>query len=183
MKFPTKKLLAGVAAAATLLSGMAFAGGAIADETVTEFTAEELAVTQSITVTASNDTDISAKTLVAIPLAYYSSARYVTYGDGEREISGFDVESVSASYDAAIGNALEAAGIDMEQVAEEIGTSGNYMVWVVQNLLDSTDSPWSGQLRLFLDALKNESAIAGAGALAPGLRPLMAARTLGSCRD
>ncbi len=162
MKFPTKKLLAGVAAAATLLSGMAFAGGAIADETVTEFTAEELAVTQSITVTASDDTDISAKTLVAIPLAYYSSARYVTYGDGEREISGFDVESVSADYDAAIGNALEAAGIDMEQVAEEIGTSGNYMVWVVQNLLDSTDSPWSGQLRLFLDALKNDSTIAGA---------------------
>ncbi len=142
MKFPTKKLLAGVAAAATLLSGMAFAGGAIADDTVTEtmFTAEELAVTQSITVTASNDTDISAKTLVAIPLAYYSSARYVTYGD-IRVISGFDVESVSSSYDAAIGKALEASHVNMEQVAAEIGTSGNYMVWVVQNLLDFHRQP------------------------------------------
>ncbi len=163
MKFPTKKLLAGVAAAATLLSGMAFAGGAIADDTVTEtmFTDEELAVTQSITVTASNDTDISAKTLVAIPLAYYSSARYVTYGD-IRVISGFDVESVSSSYDAAIGKALEAAGVDMDAVAAEIGTSGRYMAWVVQNLLNSTDSPWAGTLRDFLDALKNDSTIAGA---------------------
>ncbi len=167
MKFPTKKLLAGVAAAATLLSGMAFAGGAIAeetDETVTEtmFTDEELAVTQSITVTASNNTDISAKTLVAIPLAYYSSAQYITYDDnGEHVISGFDVESVSSDYDTAIGNALEAVGV-MDQVAAEIGTSGKYMAWVVQNLLNSTDSPWAGTLRDFLDALKNESAITGA---------------------
>ncbi len=164
MKFPTKKLLAGVAAAATLLSGMAFAGGAIADETVTEtmFTAEELAVTQSITVTASNDTDISAKTLVAIPLAYYSSAQYITNDDGERVISGFDVESVSADCDTAIRNALEAAGVDMDAVAAEIGTSGRYMAWVVQNLLNSTDSPWAGTLRDFLDALKNDSTIAKA---------------------
>lgn len=167
MKFLTKKLLAGVAAAATLLSGMAFAGGAIADETVTEtmFTDEELEVVQSITVTASNGTDISAKTLVAIPLAYYSSAQYITNDDGEHVISGFDVESVSASYDTAIGNALTAAGVDMDQVTEEIGTSDSYMAWVVQNLLDSTDSPWAGKLRNFLDALKNESAIAGAAGI------------------
>lgn len=166
----TKKLLAGVAAAATLLSGMAFAGGALADDAATEkmFTAEELAATQSITVTASDDTDISAKSLVAIPLAYYSSAQYITNDEGERVITGFDVMNVSESYGKAINEALNSAGIDTSTIAdgatEATGAydSKNPMAWVVQNLLDSTDSPWSGKLRDFLDALKNESVIASA---------------------
>lgn len=154
----TKKLLAGVAAAATLLSGMAFAGSAVADETVTEtlFTAEELAATQSITVTASDNTDISAKTLVAIPLAYYSSAQYIINDDGERVISGFDVKDVSVALNKAVKSALDKCEID---TSGTVGSSGKYMAWVVQNLLDSTDSPWSGKLRNFLDALKNETAI------------------------
>ncbi len=154
----TKKLLAGVAAAATLLSGMAFAGSAIADETVTEtlFTADELAATQSITVTVSGDTDISAKTLVAIPLAYYSSAQYITNEEGERVITGFDVADVSVPLNNAVKSALDKCEID---TSETVGSSGKYMAWVVQNLLDSTDSPWSGKLRNFLDALKNETAI------------------------
>ena len=169
----TKKLLAGVAAAATLLSGMAFAGSAVADETVTEtlFTAEELAVKQSITVNASDDTDISAKTLVAIPLAYYSSAQYTINDEDERVITGFDVENVSTPYNTAIGNALTAAGYDLTEIKEATaGGSGRYMAWVVQNLLDSTDSPWSGNLRNFLDALKNEDVITkatGTGTWAP----------------
>lgn len=166
----TKKLLAGVAAAATLLSGMAFAGGALADDAATEkmFTAEELKATQSITVTASDDTDISDKTLVAIPLAYYSSAQYITNDEGERVITGFDVMNVSESYGEAINEALNSAGIDTSTIADGATDatgaydSKNPMAWVVQNLLDSTDSPWSGKLRDFLDALKNESVIASA---------------------
>ncbi len=163
----TKKLLAGVAAAATLLSGMAFAGGAIADDTVTEtmFTADELAVTQSITVNASDETDISAKTLVAIPLAYYSSAQYIINDEDDRVITGFDVTDVSKSYSNAIGNALKTAGFE----PTDTGT-GKYMAWVVQNLSGSANDPWSGDLRKFLDALKNESAIAnatGTGTWAP----------------
>ena len=35
------------------------------------------------------------------------------------------------------------------------------MVWVVQNLLDSENSPWAGKLRDFIDQLKNEDAVTG----------------------
>ena len=73
---------------------------------------------------------------------------------------------IDAGKNTAIADALQKARIDTSQLVSTTGTKYKYdasnpMVWVVQNLLDSENSPWSGQLRDFLDKLKNESAVTG----------------------
>lgn len=145
---PVRAVLASLAAAATLAAG--FAGTGMAADTAVN--AADLAKKQPLTVNA--DEDISSKTLVAIRLAAYSAAQT----DGTN-ITGYDLKD--AGYATAINDAITKAGIDTTGTEEQTAAyeTTNPMAWVATNLLDSTSSPWAGQLRNFLDQLKNEQAV------------------------
>ena len=141
MNNPWKHTMAAVTGCLTI---MAITGVGTAYADTSRIPAAELAKHQPITVTAT--TDIIANTFDAIPLAAYT---YATT-DGT-DITGYDL-ATNASLTEAIGAALTAAGATGYDRDDP-------MLWVVQNLLDSQTSPWSGQLRDFLDALKNEQAV------------------------
>lgn len=130
----TKNLLkATVAALVAGAMGLAGVGSAMAD--TTRVSAEDLAKAQTLTVTANED--ISNRTLRAVPLAYYSYAQT----DGTN-ITGFDL--IDAGKNTAIADALKKAGIDTSKKSQTAGydyNASNPMVWVVQNLLDSENSP------------------------------------------
>lgn len=132
--------------------GLAGVGSAMAD--TTRISAEDLAKNQTLTVEAYED--ISNRTLKAVPLAYYSYAQT----DGAN-ITGFDL--IDAGKASAIADALTKANIDTKSKKDQAAgydyDTSNPMVWVVQNLLDSEDSPWAGKLRDFLDQLKHQSAV------------------------
>lgn len=144
---PAKAIMASIAAVAALAAG---AGSAAAAET--SVSAANLAKSQPITVKA--DADISSKNLVAIQLAAYSAAQT----DGTN-ITGYDLKDAGLA--AAVDDALTKAGISRTASgnASTVYETANPMAWVVTNLLDSTSSPWAGQLRNFLDQLKNEQAV------------------------
>uniref|UniRef100_UPI00359C4725 isopeptide-forming domain-containing fimbrial protein n=1 Tax=Bifidobacterium adolescentis TaxID=1680 RepID=UPI00359C4725 len=144
---PAKAIMASIAAVAALAAG---AGSAAAAET--SVSAADLAKSQPITVKA--DADISSKNLVAIQLAAYSAAQT----DGTN-ITGYDLKDAGLA--AAVDDALTKAGISRTASgnASTVYETANPMAWVVTNLLDSTSSPWAGQLRNFLDQLKNEQAV------------------------
>lgn len=151
----TKNLLK--ATVATLVAGamgLAGVGSAMAD--TTRISAEDLAKNQTLTVEAYED--ISGRTLKAVPLAYYSYAQT----DGTN-ITGFDL--IDAGKASAIADALTKAHIDTQSKKDQTAgydyNASNPMVWVVQNLLDSENSPWAGKLRDFIDQLKNEAAVTG----------------------
>ena len=141
MNNPWKHTMAAVTGCLTV---MAITGVGTAYADTSRIPAAELAKSQPIIVTAT--TDITANTFDAIPLAAYT---YATT-DGT-DITGYDL-ATNASLTEAIGAALTAAGATGYD-------KNDPMLWVVQNLLDSQTSPWSGQLRAFLDALKNEQAV------------------------
>lgn len=147
---PAKAIMASIAAVAALAAG---AGSAAAAET--SVSAADLAKSQPITVKA--DADISSKNLVAIQLAAYSAAQT----DGTN-ITGYDLKDAGLA--AAVDDALTKAGINRTASgnASTVYETANPMAWVVTNLLDSTYSPWAGQLRNFLDQLKNEQAVKAA---------------------
>ena len=152
----TKNLLK--ATVATLVAGaMGLAGVGSAMAADTRIDASKLGenARQTLTVTATED--ISNRTLKAVPLAYYSYAQT----DGTN-VTGFDL--IDAGKNIAIADALKTAGIDTSKKAQTSGydyIAANPMPWVVQNLLDSENSPWAGKLRDFIDKLKNESAVTG----------------------
>lgn len=147
---PAKAIMASIVAVAALAAG---AGSAAAAET--SVSAADLAKSQHITVKA--DADISSKNLVAIQLAAYSAAQT----DGTN-ITGYDLKDAGLA--AAVDDALTKAGISRTASgnASTVYETANPMAWVVTNLLDSTSSPWAGQLRNFLDQLKNEQAVKAA---------------------
>ena len=147
------------AAVATLVAGaMGLAGTVSAMADTTRIDASKLGAAARQTLTVAANQDISNRTLRAVPLAYYSYAQT----DGTN-ITGFDL--VDAGKAGAIADALTKAKIDTSKPANtNIGyaySASNPMVWVVQNLLDSTNSPWAGRLRDFLDQLKHEAAVTG----------------------
>lgn len=147
------------AAVATLVAGaMGLAGVGSAMAADTRIDASKLGAAARQTLTVAANQDISNRTLRAVPLAYYSYAQT----DGTN-ITGFDL--VDAGKAGAIADALTKAKIDTSKPANtNIGyaySASNPMVWVVQNLLDSTNSPWAGRLRDFLDQLKHEAAVTG----------------------
>lgn len=147
------------AAVATLVAGaMGLAGTVSAMADTTRIDASKLGAAARQTLTVAANQDISNRTLRAVPLAYYSYAQT----DGTN-ITGFDL--VDAGKAGAIADALSKAKIDTSKPANtNIGyaySASNPMVWVVQNLLDSTNSPWAGRLRDFLDQLKHEAAVTG----------------------
>lgn len=152
----TKNLLK--ATVATLVAGamgLAGVGSAMAADTRVDASNGE-AARQTLTVAANGD--ISNRTLKAVPLAYYSYAQT----DGTN-ITGFDL--IDAGKASAIADALTKAHIDTQSKKDQTAgydyNASNPMVWVVQNLLDSENSPWAGKLRDFIDQLKNEAAVTG----------------------
>ena len=163
----TKRLMAGVAAAATLLSGMALAGSAIADG-AGNFTEVDLSATQTLTVTDSTNKDLTGKNLLPIRLAKYTAGQY----DENDKITGYDVETMddpsglkTAIYDAA----KAVAGTEHQNEVSK----DNPMLWVVQNLStistadgsktgNSSASPYSGTLRDFLTALAKSDVVKNA---------------------
>lgn len=136
--------------------GLAGVGSAMAADTRVDASKLGADARQTLTV-AAND-DISNRTLKAVPLAYYSYAQT----DGTN-ITGFDL--IDAGKAPAIADALTKANIDTKSKKDQTAgydyNASNPMVWVVQNLLDSENSPWAGKLRDFIDQLKNESAVTG----------------------
>ena len=154
----TKNLLK--ATVATLVAGamgLAGVGSAMAADTRVDASKLGEAARQTLTV-AANGGDISNRTLKAVPLAYYSYAQT----DGTN-ITGFDL--IDAGKASAIADALTKAHIDTQSKKDQTAgydyNASNPMVWVVQNLLDSENSPWAGKLRDFIDQLKNEAAVTG----------------------
>lgn len=144
-------ILTGVAA---LIGGASIAAGANAADS-TPFTTDELAKDQSITVQATaSDANLAGSTFKAVPLAYYSGAFYS--GD---TITSYDL--VDAGEASDIDKALKAANIDTSTSKDSNNPydASNPMVWIAQNLYqpDSTDYPWSGKLRDFLDQLKKQT--------------------------
>lgn len=153
----TKNLLK--ATVATLVAGamgLAGVGSAMAADTRVTHPSLGEAARQTLTVAANGD--ISNRTLKAVPLAYYSYAQT----DGTN-ITGFDL--IDAGKASAIADALTKAHIDTQSKKDQTAgydyNASNPMVWVVQNLLDSENSPWAGKLRDFIDQLKNEAAVTG----------------------
>lgn len=155
----TKNLLK--ATVATLVAGamgLAGVGSAMAADTRVDESklGDGATARQALTVAANGD--ISNRTLKAVPLAYYSYAQT----DGTN-ITGFDL--IDAGKASAIADALTKANIDTKSKKDQTAgydyNASNPMVWVVQNLLDSENSPWAGKLRDFIDQLKNEAAVTG----------------------
>lgn len=153
----TKNLLK--ATVATLVAGamgLAGVGSAMAADTRVDASKLGEAARQTLTVAANGD--ISNRTLKAVPLAYYSYAQT----DGTN-ITGFDL--IDAGKASAIADALTKAHIDTQSKKDQTAgydyNASNPMVWAVQNLLDSENSPWAGKLRDFIDQLKNEAAVTG----------------------
>lgn len=153
----TKNLLK--ATVATLVAGamgLAGVGSAMAADTRVDASKFDAAARQTLTVAANGD--ISNRTLKAVPLAYYSYAQT----DGTN-ITGFDL--IDAGKASAIADALTKAHIDTKSKKDQTAgydyNASNPMVWVVQNLLDSENSPWAGKLRDFIDQLKHETAVTG----------------------
>ena len=155
----TKNLLK--ATVATLVAGamgLAGVGSAMAADTRVDESklGDGAAARQTLTVAANGD--ISNRTLKAVPLAYYSYAQT----DGTN-ITGFDL--IDAGKASAIADVLTKANIDTKSKKDQTAgydyNASNPMVWVVQNLLDSENSPWAGKLRDFIDQLKNEAAVTG----------------------
>lgn len=153
----TKNLLK--ATVATLVAGaMGLAGVGSAMAADTRVDASKLGADARQTLTVAANDDISNRTLKAVPLAYYSYAQT----DGTN-ITGFDL--IDAGKAPAIADALTKANIDTKSKKDQTAgydyNASNPMVWVVQNLLDSENSPWAGKLRDFIDQLKNESVVTG----------------------
>lgn len=154
----TKNLLK--ATVATLVAGamgLAGVGSAMAADTRVDASKLGAAARQTLTVVANDD--ISNRTLKAVPLAYYSYAQT----DDTDNITGFDL--IDAGKASAIADALTKANIDTKSKKDQTAgydyNASNPMVWVVQNLLDSENSPWAGKLRDFIDQLKHEAAVTG----------------------
>lgn len=155
----TKNLLkATIATLVASAMGLAGVGSAMAADTRVDASklGDAAAARQTLTVAANGD--ISNRTLKAVPLAYYSYAQT----DGTN-ITGFDL--IDAGKASAIADALTKANIDTKSKKDQTAgydyNASNPMVWVVQNLLDSENSPWAGKLRDFIDQLKNEDAVTG----------------------
>lgn len=114
---------------------------------------------QPLTMTSATDWDMSHSTLKAVPLALY------TYASIEDNNTSAKTDDVITAYDAttrpalvaAINQALQTAKIDTSTVGPSKlkYDAKNPMSWVLDNLLDSVNSPWAGKLRDFFDALKN----------------------------
>ena len=137
-----RKLFAGIAAAATLLGGMALgAASAQADDTPTT-------VTRDATFTFTAET---AEQLTNAKLKAYKIGDYVQYGSGENVAYGVVTNSNNK---AAVDSALKAAGVDTtDSEVDHLAAALN------AGQLDVSDvRPWASPTatRKFADALESE---------------------------
>lgn len=125
---------------------------------------------QPLTMTSATNWDMSHSTLKAVPLALYA---YASIEDNDNDdptddvITAYDtstnselIDSINPGLVDAINQALQTAKIDTSTVGPSKlkYDAKNPMPWVLDNLLDSVNSPWAGKLRDFFDALKNTQA-------------------------
>ena len=150
------------AAVALACSSAVLFGGISAANAAESADPSFLRTDQPLTMTSATDWDMSHSTLKAVPLALY------TYASIEDNNTPAKTDDVITAYDATTRPALVAAINQALQTAKiDISTAGpsklkydatNPMPWVLDNLLDSVNSPWAGKLRDFFDALKNTQA-------------------------
>ena len=153
----------GIRAAVALACSSAVLFGGIAGAHAAESADPSfLQADQPLTMTSATNWDMSHSTLKAVPLALY------TYASIEDNNTPAKTDDVITAYDATTRPALVAAINQALQTAKiDTSTAGpsklkydatNPMPWVLDNLLDSVNSPWAGKLRDFFDALKNSQA-------------------------
>lgn len=143
-----RKLLAGVAAAATLLSGMAFgAGSAMADEV------------EPATITLNGETGGAVKghTYKAVRIGSYDHASFVQK-DGVTYVESLTVntEAAVATGAAAALNAAVAKGTDWNTGDYKDNPVG-YVASKSDYFTSSPDKPWSGNLRNFVSLLVRQA--------------------------
>lgn len=142
-----RKLLAGVAAAATLLSGMAFgAGSAMADEV------------EPATITLNGETGaVKGHTYKAVRIGSYDHASFVEKDDVTY------VESLTVNTEAAVATGA-AAALDAAVAEGTDWNTGDYQnnpVGYVASesgyFTSSPNKPWSGNLRNFVSSLVRQA--------------------------
>lgn len=143
-----RKLLAGVAAAATLLSGMAFgAGSAMADEV------------EPATITLNGGTGaVKGHTYKAVRIGSYDHASFVEKDDGVTY-----VESLTVNTEAAVATGATTA-LNAAVAEGTIWNTGDYQnnpVGYVASesgyFTSSPNKPWSGNLRNFVSSLVRQA--------------------------
>lgn len=142
-----RKLLAGVAAAATLLSGMAFgAGSAMADEV------------EPATITLNGETGaVKGHTYKAVRIGSYDHASFVEKDDVTY------VESLTVNTEAAVAtgattalNAAVAEGTTWN-TGDYQGNPVGYVASKSDYFTSSPNKPWSGNLRNFVSSLVRQA--------------------------
>ncbi|KFI97000.1 SpaA isopeptide-forming pilin-related protein [Bifidobacterium stellenboschense] len=144
-----RKLFAGLAAAATLLGGMAFGAG-------TANAASRVIDTDVVFQFMADDADQWANREVK----YYKLADYVDY-----TTSGpFGVQTTQTANKTAIKSALDAAvkGTKLDGQVPSADSGTDLMAWALQQgALDSESTPWTGSTRKFADALAADAKVTG----------------------
>lgn len=162
----SKKSRIVAASLAALTMGAIAVPSASAAETRVEDSALKAPQPLTLQVPAGPSYSITNSVFKAVPLALY------TYASVDNKNTADKVDDVITAYDVtstqqmatAIDASLKAAGIDTSTT----GPSGlkydasNPVPWLVDNVLDSKDSPWAGKLRDFFDQLKHTDAFKAA---------------------
>lgn len=154
-----RKLFAGLAAAATLLGGLAFgAATATAAEGDTASSGGVLVTDNATFKFTADDADQWKNREVK----YYKLADYVKYDSNtaDQNKPAYGVQTASTAAKAAIKTALEAAVANSDPKLTVPTDSTDLMAWALQNgALDSESKPWTGSTRLFADSLAANDAV------------------------
>ncbi|KFI98597.1 SpaA isopeptide-forming pilin-related protein [Bifidobacterium stellenboschense] len=150
-----RKLFAGLAAAATMLGGLALgAATANADEPAA---ADQVTFGTTITLKG-EEAALQGRTFKAVKLA--------DYGEASLDPAGIAVttttdNSLQSAIETALTDATSGATGDSKYTKAD---DGDAMAWVAQHLNDSGSAPWSGQLRKFVQNVASSSAYQNATA-------------------
>lgn len=162
----SKKSRIVAASLAALTMGAIAVPSASAVETRVEDSALKAPQPLTLQVSAGPSYNITNSVFKAVPLALYTYASVDNKNTADKTddvITAYDVTSTQQMA-AAIDASLKAAGINTSTT----GPSGlkydasNPVPWLVDNVLDSKDSPWAGKLRDFFDQLKHTDAFKAA---------------------
>lgn len=162
----SKKSRIVAASLAALTMGAIAVPSASAAETRVEDSALKAPQPLTLQVSAGPSYNITNSVFKAVPLALYTYASVDNKNTADKTddvITAYDVTSTQQMA-TAIDASLKAAGIDTSTT----GPSGlkydasNPVPWLVDNVLDSKDSPWAGKLRDFFDQLKHTDAFKAA---------------------